>query len=99
MRHTQRASLPIQRRLAQAQHITVAHPIGQSQHDRRLKPVPGRRVQRLPRLVHGERPALPRPDARRNRQTGHVAAYDALTYSLPSARRSTVRMIRTLLEL
>ena len=57
----------------QAQYLTAAYPVGESQYDRRLEPVPGRSVQELPRLVDSERPALLGPDARRNRQTGYVA--------------------------
>jgi len=40
MSHPQRPSLPIQHRPVQAEHLTAAHPVGQSQH-RRLEPVPG----------------------------------------------------------
>ena len=63
MGHPQRASLPVQSRPVEPQHLTAAHPVRESQHDRRLKPVPGRRVQEVPRLVNSECPALLGPDA------------------------------------
>jgi hypothetical protein len=79
----QRASRPIQSRPVQPNTSPRPHPVGESQHDRRLEPVPGRGVQELPRLVDSERPALLGSDARCNRQTGYVAAHDALADSLP----------------
>ena len=94
MRHPQRAGLLVQGRPVQPEHLTAAHPVGKSQHDRRLKPVPGRSVYKLARLGYGERPALLRPDARRSRQGGGVSAHDALAHCLPERAAQLYRQPR-----
>ena len=79
--------------------LTAAHPVGQSQHDRGLEAVSGRCLQELQRLVDGQRPALLALMRGAADNPATLRATIPSRTACPRARRSTVRMIRTLFEL
>jgi len=79
--HSQRASLPVQSRPVQAQDLTAAHPVSESQHNRRLEryPVAASRSCRACSTV-SVRPSLA---LMRGAADNPATAHDALAHGLP----------------